>query len=583
MSEKIKIEIDGRPLEVEKGSMLLEGIRSLGIQVPTLCHHPALEPNGECRLCMVEITHPDWNGWSNLVTSCLYPASPGLIVMTRSERVREARRTLFELYLAQYPKAGLLRDLARSEGVDTTPFPESSRLDKCVLCGLCIRTCQELSVACGACAFVCPTGEIQMTQADGKFHIWNREFDIPLCEVEKDLCRGCGICEEVCPWDIPRMVPLKTGEVTAYITPSYCTGCGICAGACPTGAIKQDAFSDGTMSGADLNNGELKGQTVVFACSRSPFPAGTEHVIEVPCIGRVGVEHMLDCLARGAEGVLLMCRDQATCPSGPGGRLGEERAVVVDELSASIGLGRGRVRYLKPDPGLGAPAAALAQFKTGLSPTPLKFPLDPATESIPGLDRALRVITQLRHRPELTSVLPDNLKNIFKPIDNEIDTLLYLGDLPDLDLLLSLSMKEWRLDKIFMDAAEILRQRDIRVQPVFTVQEINASSASRVVTFCPSSIPGLKRDIERITIGSLSGIKPSRSGPADCSFKFRIGQPKRRELLSRLQDSGRSLACSCPHELAQYKLLARQGAWLGAISNEPVMAFSEVVRPTHGY
>ena len=330
MSEKIKIEIDGRPLEVEKGSMLLQGIRSLGIQVPTLCHHPALESNGECRLCVVEITHPDWNGWSNLVTSCLYPASPGLQVLTRSERVRQARRTLFELYLAQYPNAGLLRDLARSEGVDTTPFPESNRLDKCVLCGLCIRTCQELSVgaiaplsrgtekkvgprpdmvaedctACGACAFVCPTGEIQMTQANGKFHIWNREFDIPLCEVEQDLCRGCGICEEVCPWDIPRMVPLKTGEVTAYITPSYCTGCGICAGACPTGAIKQDAFSDETMSSAALNNEELKGQTVVFACSRSPFPAGTEHVIEVPCSGRVGVEHMLDCVARGAEGVV---------------------------------------------------------------------------------------------------------------------------------------------------------------------------------------------------------------------------------------------------------------------------------------
>ena len=147
--------------------------------------------------------------------------------------------------------------------------------------------------------------------------------------------------------------------------------------------------------------------------------------------------------------------------------------------------------------------------------------------------------------------MPNNLKDIFKPIDNESDTLLYLGDLPDLDLLLSLAMKEWRLDEIFMDAAEMLRQRDIRVQPVFTGQEINASSASRVVTFCPSSIPGLERDVEKITIASLSGIKPSRSGPAVCSFKFRISQSERRELLSKLQGSGRSLACSCPHELVQ--------------------------------
>ncbi|MFH1754632.1 MAG: 4Fe-4S dicluster domain-containing protein, partial [Candidatus Latescibacterota bacterium] len=262
MNDKIQITVDGRPVEVEKGSMLLDSIRSLGIHVPTLCHHPSLEPNGECRLCVVEITHPDWNGWTNLVTSCLYPAAPGLQVSTRSDRVRETRRTLLELYLSQYPGAGIIHELARNEGIDSTPFPVKEGADRCVLCGLCTRVCQELSVgaitplgrgtekrvgprpdlvgedctACGACSHVCPTGHIQMPQQNGKFTIWNREFDIPVCSVEKELCRGCGICEEVCPWDIPRVTPSTEGDVLAYITPTYCTGCGICAGSCPTGA-----------------------------------------------------------------------------------------------------------------------------------------------------------------------------------------------------------------------------------------------------------------------------------------------------------------------------------------------------------
>ncbi len=58
-----------------------------------------------------------------------------------------------------------------------------------------------------------------------------------------------------------------------------------------------------SLGGTSLDHGDLRGQTVVFACSRSPFPEGTKGVIRVPCIGRVGVEHMLECVARGADGV----------------------------------------------------------------------------------------------------------------------------------------------------------------------------------------------------------------------------------------------------------------------------------------
>ena len=608
MGEKIHITIDGRPQEVEKGSMLLETIRAMGIHVPTLCHHPSLEPNGACRLCVVEVTHADWKGWSNLVTSCLYPASPGLQVFTRSERVREARRTLLELYIAQYPGAEEVKELARDEGVDTTPFPVKEGADKCVLCGLCTRVCQDLSVgaiaplsrgtakavgprpdmvgedctACGACAHICPTGAIAMEQSDGKFHIWNRDFNIPVCAVEPDLCRGCGICEEVCPWAIPRVMPSKTGAVISYITPTHCTGCGICVGACPTGAIKQEAYTDAAMSGIRPNRGEvvspgrsnagdLKGHTVVFACSRSPLPASTEGVIRVPCIGRVSVEHMLECMARGADGVMMMCRDQATCPYGRGGHLGEVRAGVAEELSVSAGLGRGRIQYCRPAPGLDGPARAFAEFRASLERSPLEDTYLRHEQDTPGMDRALGIMRWLRERPGLEPVLPNTLHDVMGPLDSKADTLLYLGDLADLDLLLSLVVGEWRLTDVFADAARLLTQKRMAYRPVMTAREINSSHASRVVTFCRSDIPGLTRGVKRVTFDELAEKAPSDSAGDSCGFRFQITHEERRKLTASLGTKPGFL--SCPHMLAQHKVLAREGTWQETSAGEPLVPF----------
>jgi heterodisulfide reductase subunit A-like polyferredoxin/coenzyme F420-reducing hydrogenase delta subunit/bacterioferritin-associated ferredoxin len=566
MSDKVRITIDGRPCEAEKGSMLLDSIRALGIHVPTLCHHPSLEPNGACRLCVVEITHPNWNGWTNLVTSCLYPAAEGLQVFTRSDRVREMRSTLLQLYMAQYPGARELRDMARDEGVDTTPFPVNEELEKCVLCGLCTRVCQELSVgaiaplsrgtskevgprpdmvgedctACGACAHICPTGAIPMVQKDGKVRIWNRDFDIPTCKVDEDLCRGCGICEEVCPWAIPRVMPSRTGAVISYITPTHCVGCGICAGACPTGAIHQDAYPDTVLGGISDDLGDLKGQTVVFACSRSPFPEGTENVIRVPCIGRVGVEHMLECVARGADGVMTMCRDQATCPYGPGGHLGEIRTQAAEELAVSAGLGRGRIQYRHPAPGLAEPSKALAAFRQSLQPSPLREKYTRSAGDTPGMDRAMEILRWLRARPELEPVLPEYLQRVAGKTDEAAAKLdkaakmdqAALHELSDLDLLLSLVVGKWRLkDEIASLDADTLRAR---------IHEDKHCEG----------------------------------------FRFQITHEERREIAASLAGRARSVgtkagASACLHSLAQDKVIEREGAWQETVPGEMRMPFPE--------
>jgi bidirectional [NiFe] hydrogenase diaphorase subunit len=102
----IQLMIDDQPVRVQQGRTLLEACREHGIPIPTLCYHPALEPYGGCRLCMVELAIPDR---SRLVAACTYPCEEGLVVQTHSEKVIRSRRMTMELILASsYPNPQML-------------------------------------------------------------------------------------------------------------------------------------------------------------------------------------------------------------------------------------------------------------------------------------------------------------------------------------------------------------------------------------------------------------------------------------------------------------------------------------------
>ena len=73
MSAPLTLRIDGRTVQAEAGTFVLQAARAAGIDVPSLCDHPDLEPFGGCRLCMVEVTHPDWGSWSGLMTRASTP------------------------------------------------------------------------------------------------------------------------------------------------------------------------------------------------------------------------------------------------------------------------------------------------------------------------------------------------------------------------------------------------------------------------------------------------------------------------------------------------------------------------------
>ena len=174
----IELTINGIDVQVERGTTLLEAAQFLGLPIPTLCHMEGLTPYGACRLCVVEVGEaPN----SRLVTSCTYPAEPGLKVRTASARVLRARKMIVELMLASCPQSKTIQDIAAALDVRQQRFRQEQ--EDCILCGRCVRMCSEQMMA-GAIGF---TGRGQ-----------GRGISTPF-EVTSEVCRLCGGCMYVCP------------------------------------------------------------------------------------------------------------------------------------------------------------------------------------------------------------------------------------------------------------------------------------------------------------------------------------------------------------------------------------------------
>jgi bidirectional [NiFe] hydrogenase diaphorase subunit len=179
MSEVI-LQIDGREVKAKEGMTILEAAQSIGISIPTLCHHEKLEPYGACRLCTVEV---EARGRTNLVAACIYPVEQNLVVKTRSEKVDKTRKVLLELILAHAPDAAELQDLAQEYGADKARFEKESSF--CILCGLCVRYCAEVKKK-NAIGFVDRGArrEISFIPEIASKECWNCKECFPLCPTE---------------------------------------------------------------------------------------------------------------------------------------------------------------------------------------------------------------------------------------------------------------------------------------------------------------------------------------------------------------------------------------------------------------
>lgn len=208
------VTIDGIPVQVEAETTLLEAARQAGVWIPTLCHHPAVSNVASCRICMVEV---DRGSWRQLVTACNYPVRGDVTAWAMSDTAIRARQGVMELLLARAPESEELRALAARMGVNGTPYPtvtESQR--NCILCGLCIRVCEEM-IGHAAIGFI----------GRGVERVVSPPF-----RQANDACNGCGACAAVCPVGTiqMRMHP-ETGEVEVSPFKSRarmqtCTACG---------------------------------------------------------------------------------------------------------------------------------------------------------------------------------------------------------------------------------------------------------------------------------------------------------------------------------------------------------------------
>lgn len=231
--------LNGHELEVAEGTTILQAAKNIGIEIPTLCYHPLLEPYAACRVCMVEVTR---NGRTELTTSCNTKVEEGMEVHTDAERAVAARKLNAELLLARCPNVDVVRELAASLGIKKPRFPLED--ETCILCGMCVRACEEIvgvsaisfaergfkrrvatpfdemnevCIACGACAYVCPTNHIRIEDIRERKYVLselplgpNSSVRVPFMTaipgipfIDAETCihmqtGGCGICAQVC-------------------------------------------------------------------------------------------------------------------------------------------------------------------------------------------------------------------------------------------------------------------------------------------------------------------------------------------------------------------------------------------------
>ncbi len=233
----IKLTIDGLEVTADKGVTVLAAALSNGVYIPHLCYHPDLEPAGVCRLCMVEI---DKRG---LTISCKAPVEDGMVVRTESPEIAKVRSIAVELLIANHDVDCLacaknnqckLQEVANYIGIDEqrleqlrqtdTVFPVDSSNpffdrdpNKCILCGLCIRACEQAQGA----------GVIDF--AFRGFHTVVSTFgNKPLIE---SSCESCGECLAKCP--VGALTPKnfqKPSREVSTICPYCGCGCGIYLG-----------------------------------------------------------------------------------------------------------------------------------------------------------------------------------------------------------------------------------------------------------------------------------------------------------------------------------------------------------------
>ena len=196
----VTLTVDGKKLTVPAGTLLIEACKSTGIEVPSFCYYPGLSLQGACRMCLVEVEK-----MPKLQTACTTPVAEGMVVTTESDKIKQARKSMLELVLANHPldcpvcDAGgecELQDMTFKYGAAESKFMDMKNhrdeqqwspvvyfdRPRCILCYRCIRVCGEgMDVwALGI-----------QNRGSGSIIAPNKEDHLE--------CEECGMCIDICP------------------------------------------------------------------------------------------------------------------------------------------------------------------------------------------------------------------------------------------------------------------------------------------------------------------------------------------------------------------------------------------------
>ncbi len=202
----MRIKIDNEYCQCQKGEYLLEVARRNSIEIPSLCHNEGLPGLASCRLCIVEVID---RGKRKVVTSCVYPIRSEIEVITNSDKIIRMRKTIIMFLSSRAPNNKYINKLRKEYSVKKVSNINNLKEENCILCGLCVKACDELGtgaiatinrgikkevstpysepsqdcIGCGACANVCPTDAIEIEDKYGKRKIWDREFELVSCNI----------------------------------------------------------------------------------------------------------------------------------------------------------------------------------------------------------------------------------------------------------------------------------------------------------------------------------------------------------------------------------------------------------------
>jgi predicted molibdopterin-dependent oxidoreductase YjgC len=260
----VKLTVDGRAVEVPKGSTVIDAAKAAGVTIPTLCylelHKEVTGLNASCRVCCVEVA-----GRKNLAPACATPVAPDMEVKTDTDRVINARKLMIELLLSDHAqdcltcaKAGgcKLQDLCYEYGVkesryagvmNSFPIDDSNEfytrdMNKCVNCRRCANACQ----------FYQCTDVIDFAKRGFTAHV-----AVPFEEPVKDsTCVSCGNCISVCP--VGALKPKSKEKFRTWDITKTRTTCSYCGVGCSIDLL----VKDGKVVGAEpadgaANNGLL--------------------------------------------------------------------------------------------------------------------------------------------------------------------------------------------------------------------------------------------------------------------------------------------------------------------------------------